>query len=169
MNRIMVIGSGGAGKSTLARGGGLALGIEVIHLDALFWHPGWVGTPRAEWEALQRTLVQRPRWVMDGNYGGTMEIRLAAADTVVFLDLPRRDCLWGVLRRRVRYAGRSRPDLADGCPERLTWEFLRWIWQFPSRRPALLERLDRYREGRRILHLRSPGDVRRLLASIDER
>jgi adenylate kinase family enzyme len=167
MDRIMVIGSGGSGKSTLAREIGAAFGIEVIHLDALFWRPGWVETPREQWEAIQRALVVRDRWVMDGNYGGTLDIRLRAADTVVFLDLPRTLCLWRIVSRRFRYAGRSRPDMAPGCYDRLTWEFIHWVWTYPARRrPSILSTLSAYAPGRRIIRLRSTRAVAGFVASL---
>ncbi len=167
MKRIAIIGPGGAGKSTLARQIGGRLGIEVIHLDALYWRPGWVPTPRDQWEQLQRELVQRETWVLDGNYGGTLEVRLAAADTIIFLDLPRRLCLWRVLRRRLRYAGRSRPDMGPGCEERLSWEFITWIWSYPAtRRPAILRLLAQHADGRAVIRLTSARDVRRFLTSL---
>jgi adenylate kinase family enzyme len=167
VRRIAIIGSGGSGKSTLARQIGERLGIGVIHLDALFWRPGWVETPREEWRRLQAELVRRESWVMDGNYGGTLDIRLAAADTIVFLDLPRLVCLSRVVLRALRYAGRSRPDMAPGCEERLTWQFLRWIWEYPSsRRPGILQQLDEYARGRCIVRLRSARQVRSFLASL---
>lgn len=167
MERIMVIGSGGSGKSTLARQIGDALGIEVIYLDALFWRPGWVETPRDEWEAIQRSLVSRGRWVMDGTYVGTLEVRLRAADTVIFLDLPRTICARRIITRRLRYAGRSRPDLAPGCEERFSWEFLRWVWTFPiQRRPVILRILAQYANGRRIVRLRSTHQVDNFVRSL---
>ncbi|MGE0540531.1 MAG: DNA topology modulation protein [Dehalococcoidia bacterium] len=160
MDRIMVIGSGGSGKSTLARKIGAALDIEVIHLDALFWRPGWVETPREQWEEIQRALAKRDRWVMDGNYGGTLDIRLRAADTVVFLDMPRTLCLWRIVSRRLRYTNQSRPDMAPGCEERLTWEFIRWVWTYPTRRrPSILTMLSAYAPGRRVIRLRSTRAV----------
>jgi adenylate kinase family enzyme len=169
MDRIAVVGSGGSGKSTLARQIGNALGIEVIHLDAYYWRPGWVESPREEWEAIQRELVGRDRWVMDGNYGGTLDIRLQAADTVIFLDMPRSLCLWRIVTRALRYAGRSRPDMAPGCEERLTWEFIRWVWTYPAtRRPAILRTLAEYAPSRRIVRLRSRKAVARFIASLHE-
>lgn len=169
MNRIAIIGSGGSGKSTLARQIGDRLGIEVIHLDALFWRPGWVETPREEWRQIQSSLVKRRRWVMDGNYGGTIDLRLAAADAIVFLDLPRTLCLWRVLTRRVRFAGRSRPDMGPGCEERLTWEFVRWVWTYPAtRRPEMLARIARHGEGKQVLRLRSRGEVSRFLDHLSD-
>ena len=103
---------------------------------------------------------------MDGNYGGTLDVRLAAADTVIFLDLPRALCVARALGRALRYWGRSRPDMAAGCPEKLDLKFLRWIWQYPRRnRPVILEKLSRL-EGKRVLRLQSAGAVRRLLTEI---
>jgi adenylate kinase family enzyme len=103
MKRIFVIGPGGAGKSTFATQLGEILGIEVIHLDSLYWKPGWVEPPKSEWAATLEALLERDTWIVDGNYSGTLERRLAVCDAVVFLDLPRRTCIWRVLRRAARY------------------------------------------------------------------
>ena len=123
--KVAIIGSGGSGKSALAREFGQALDLPVYHLYALFWRPGWVETPRDEWRATIEKLVEQDAWILDGNYGGTIEIRLAAADTIVFLDLPKTLCLWRVLKRTVLGFGRIRPDMAPGCPEKFSWEFLK--------------------------------------------
>jgi adenylate kinase family enzyme len=165
VKRVMLIGSGGAGKSTLARALGARLGIRVIHLDAYFWQPGWVPTPREAWLELQRELMHAETWIMDGNYGGTMDARLALADTVIFLDLPRLTCISRALLRRVQYHGRSRPDMNPGCPEQIDLEFLRWIWDFPRiKRPGILKKLEAARRaGTRVIHLRSTRDVNRFL------
>ncbi|MET3576327.1 adenylate kinase family enzyme [Bhargavaea ullalensis] len=106
MDRIMLIGSGGAGKSTLARKLGERLGIDVHHLDALLWKPGWELTTRDEQRKIQSGLFDGKRWIVDGNYGATMDERLQAADTVIFLDMPRRLCLYRILKRRIRSTGR---------------------------------------------------------------
>ena len=165
-----MIGSGGAGKSTLAAEIGAALGLPVLHLDALYWRAGWVPTPEPEWRAQVERLVAEEAWVMDGNYGGTLEPRLAACDAVVFLDLPRWLCLARVLRRRLRHAGRTRPDMAPGCPEQLSWEFVRWIWTYPRRRRAgILERLREVAGEKRVEILRSRADVERFLGTIGGR
>ncbi|HOF88625.1 MAG TPA: hypothetical protein PLZ36_11050 [Armatimonadota bacterium] len=168
-HRIMIIGSGGAGKSTLARRLGEITGLPVIHLDAENWQPGWVETPKDAWRRKVEELTRRDRWVMDGNYGGTLPIRLAAAETVIVLDYPWWLCLGRVVKRRVIYHGRTRPDLTPGCPERMDGAFLKWICvDFPRRtRPRLLSLLEEYREGRRILIHRSPGETRRWLAEIE--
>ncbi|MSQ14248.1 MAG: DNA topology modulation protein [Dehalococcoidia bacterium] len=164
MKRIAIIGSGGSGKSTLARQLGAILSLEVTHLDSIFWRPGWTKTPLEEWTTIQQELVQKETWIMDGNFGGTQHIRLEAADTVIFLDLPRHTCLWRIIKRWYQYAGRSRPDLAPGCPEKLGLSFLAWIWNYRRRsRPSILERLKRYAQGRRIVVIGHPREVRQFL------
>ncbi|HEV2765977.1 MAG TPA: DNA topology modulation protein [Pyrinomonadaceae bacterium] len=165
MRRVLVIGPGGAGKSTFAARLGQRLGLEVIHLDRHFWKPGWVDPPRDQWAKDVDQLLARDSWVMDGNYSGTLEQRLAACDTVVFLDLPRTVCLWRVVRRAVRYRGRSRPDMAEGCPERLTFSFLWWVWRYPKRsRPQVLERLKAAAQAKRVVHLRTSAEAEQFLA-----
>src|SRR5262245_11527403 len=106
MQRVLVIGSGGAGKSTFATRLGAATGLPVVHLDARYWRPGWVPTPKQEWTRAIDEISARDAWIMDGNYGGTLDRRLAACDTVLFLDLPRVVCLRRVLWRSLRYWGR---------------------------------------------------------------
>jgi adenylate kinase family enzyme len=167
MERVAIIGPGGAGKSTLARQLGAALGIDVIHLDALYWQPGWVETPKAAWRERMGELVRAERWILDGNYGGTLDLRLATADTVIFLDLPRRTCLWRVLTRWARFRGRPRPDMAPDCPERVSWDFVKWIWTYPrARRPAVLRVLDEVADRTWVVRLRSPREVRAFVAGV---
>ncbi|MBH8565262.1 DNA topology modulation protein [Nostoc sp. CENA67] len=167
MKKIMIIGSGGAGKSTLARELGSILGLEVIHLDTLYWNPGWVETPKPEWQSIIQDLTLRESWIMDGNYSGTLDIRLAIADTVIFLDLKRLLCLWRVIKRSWQYAGQSRPDMASGCPERLTWEFLNFVWTYPStRRPHILNKLSQLLPNQQVIILRKPKEVRKFLQHI---
>lgn len=163
MKRVAIIGSGGAGKSTLARALSERTGLPVVHLDRLYWRPGWVATPHEAWAEQQRDLLTQEAWIIDGNYGSTLDGRLRAADTVVFLDTPRLVCLWRALKRRLRYTGRSRPDMREGCPERLTGEFLRWIWEYPKRqRPNILQKLARL-EHQQVVRLRSRREVEAFL------
>jgi adenylate kinase family enzyme len=158
---VLVIGSGGAGKSTVARRIAAATGLPLVHLDRLYWHPGWVATPDAEWERVVRDVVAGERWVIDGNYGGTLALRLAAADTVVFLDVPRIRCVMRVLRRGAQHRGQSREDMSPGCPERVSREFLWWIWRYPAtRRAGVLALLaDFERSGGRAVVLRNEAEV----------
>jgi adenylate kinase family enzyme len=167
MRRVLVIGSGGAGKSTFARRLGARLGLPVIHLDANYWNPGWVETPKDEWRRKVERLVEGNAWVMDGNYSGTLDVRLAACDTVVFLDLPRAVCVWRVLKRGLKYRNGSRPDMAEGCREKFNLEFLLWIWDYPKRtRPKIIELLESHSEDKRIVRLHSDADVERFFGGL---
>jgi adenylate kinase family enzyme len=168
MRRVLVIGSGGAGKSTIAAAIAERTGLPLIHLDACYWRAGWVETPPDEWAATVARLAAGDAWVMDGNYGGTLDARLAVCDTVIFLDLPRLVCLWGVLRRALRWRGRTRPDMGAGCPEQLPdREFLSWIWNYPRRRrPGILARLRALPAYRRVVILRSRRAARRWVAAL---
>jgi len=170
MQRILIVGSGGAGKSTLARRLSEILDIEVIHLDSLFWKPGWIESDPAEWQKTLEWVMSRDSWIIDGNYSRTLPKRLEACDTVVFLDLPRIVCLWRALKRVVRHYGRTRPDMPEGCPERFDLEFLRWIWNFPgATRQEVLALLDSHRGNRTVFHLRTRQDIANFLADAGAR
>jgi len=167
MKRILVIGSGGVGKSTFARRLAGGTGLPLFHLDALYWQPGWIKSSREDWLAKVDQLVAGERWIMDGNFGGTLERRLAACDTVIFLDLPPWVCLWRVLRRRIRHHGQARPDMTAGCHERLTWDFVWWILSYPvRRRPAILHRLATMHAGQRVHRLRDSRAMEDFLQSL---
>lgn len=163
MKRIVVIGSGGAGKSTFSRQLGEILAIPVIHLDSLFWRPGWERTPEDEWAAKITELVEGDTWIMDGNFGGTREIRMRAADTIIFLDLPRSLCLFRILKRTFYYRGRTRPDMAEGCTESLSLEFLQWVWGYPKNgRVRVVNDLAEMQQ-KNVIILRSAGAVKEFL------
>ena len=167
MKRILIIGSGGAGKTTLANRLGELLKIEVIHLDSFYWKPGWVETPKDKWINVVKELLQRESWIMDGNYTGTLDLRLAVCDTVIFLDISRLACLWRVIKRKVTYQNKNRPELANGCHERVEMEFVKWIWTYPVRvRPKILNKLESFSNGRNIFHLKSAKDVENLVYKI---
>ena len=142
--------------------------VPVVHLDRLYWGPGWTPTPDDAWEAVNREVAAAEAWIIDGNYSQTMDIRLAWADTVVFLDRPRTVCTWNVLRRWLTHRGSSRPDMGAGLNEKLDLEFLRWVWGFPSRsRPGVLARLAALPVTVSVIHLTSTGAARAWLESID--
>lgn len=167
MNRVVVIGSGGSGKSTFSRELGRVTGIPVIHLDREYWRPGWEETPKDEWKARVADMLEGERWIMDGNFGGTREMRMQAADTIIFLDLPRRVCLYRILKRTFKYYGRSRPDMAEGCLERLDLEFVMWVWNYKHRsRKRLLAELEGLEE-KSVMILRNQRQVSDFLANLD--
>ena len=166
MKRILVIGSGGAGKSTFARRLGAILKLEVIHLDSLYWSSGWVEMPKDKWRAVVVELLQGDSWIIDGNYGGTLDVRLAACDGVIFLDVPRLICLQRVLKRVALYRKAGRPDMAAGCRERVNWEFMKYVWDYPrKRKPALLKKLKSYSPTKSVVILKSQAEIESYLIS----
>ncbi len=160
MKKVVIIGSGGSGKSTLAEKLGKILKLPVYHLDQLFWQPGWVETPRAEWIALQTRLCSQQAWIIDGNYGSTQALRLKACDTVIFLDFPRAVCILRVIKRYILNYGQTRPDMGPDCKEKLDLKFLKWLWDYPkTQRPGILQNLERFKAEKNIVILRSNRDV----------
>jgi adenylate kinase family enzyme len=162
MERVLVLGSPGAGKSTFARRLSGRTGLPLIHLDRHFWRSGWAEPPPAEWRRQVEELARQPRWIMDGDYSRTLDIRLPRADTAFLLDTPRWLNISRVLWRVVRGYGRTRPDLADGCPERFDWEFLRYVWSYPQKlRPRIAAMLEAYHGE--VVTLRSRREIENYL------
>jgi adenylate kinase family enzyme len=165
MRRVLVLGCAGAGKTTLARTLGERTGLPVMHLDRHYWRPGWVEPDKETWRRQVGELLAQPSWIMDGNYGGTVAVRLAQADTAIFLDFSTWRCLWRVVKRIAVGYGRSRPDLADDCPEHVDFAFLLYVLRFRRRsRPNLEAALAGF--GGRLVRLTAPGQVRRYLATL---
>jgi adenylate kinase family enzyme len=162
VQRVAVVGSGGAGKTTFATALGRRTGLPVIHLDRLHWKPGWVETPPDEWRVVQARALVGARWIVDGNYGGTFDVRFSRADTIVVLALSRWRCTARVITRSVRHWGRD--VQADGCRERLDPSFIRWVWHYArDSRPRLQEALAAHQGVARLVELRTPREVRAFL------
>lgn len=132
MKKIVIIGSPGAGKSTLAQELGRVLDIHVYHLDRYFWQPNWKEYPRQDRiEIEQQSILTNPQWIVEGSYFGSSDNRLRAADTIIFLDTPCLQCLYRVIARHIKWHGRTRIDLPDECTDRLDIIRLAKILYFP--------------------------------------
>jgi adenylate kinase family enzyme len=144
--RIAVLGSSGAGKSTLSVALGAATGLPVVHLDKEHWQPGWTEPDRDTWNARLAELAAALEWIIDGQYGASLRVRLERADLAIFLDLPTSLCLWRVGRRILGSYGRVRPDMGDGCPEQFSLEFLHFVATFRRvQRPKVVAALSESR------------------------
>ena len=142
MQRVLVMGSSGSGKSTFARRLSEITGIPFVSLDALYWKPGWVASDNAEFGQRVAEVARQPQWVMDGNYTnyGAGELRRQSSDTVIWFDLPRRSCVLGIAKRIASSYGKVRPEMAEGCPEQIDFEFFRYVWAYRrQQRPKLLD------------------------------
>lgn len=161
--RVLVIGSPGSGKSTFARRLGEQTGLPVHHLDQLYWRAGWVEREREAFRADVAQLAAGPRWIIEGNYSGTLETRLARAEQVILLDLPPLRCTWRVLKRTLGSRGKVRPDMAAGCPERFDLGFLWYVLSFRLRAlPRVEAKLANYPGD--FVWLGTPREIARFLS-----
>lgn len=167
MKRIVIIGRSGSGKSTLARALGAGLGLPVVHLDSLYWQPGWKPPPdRAAFDARVRAVIASDRWIIDGGYSTTLPERLERADMVVVMMLPLSLCLWRVGWRVVSFHGATRPDMGAGCPEKIDLEFIRYIVRYRRKSlPAIEKAVAEHFHGAPV-RLRTRGEVKALLRSV---
>jgi len=167
MQKITIIGCGGAGKSTLATQLGSTLQLPVYHLDALYWKPNWVETDREQWIEIQQELVSKSHWIVDGNYGGTFDIRLEASDTIIFLDINRYICLFRVVKRTLKHLGKNRADMGPGCYERFDFNFIKWIYAFPrKKRPEILVKLSKLENIADVHILSNKKELANFLGSV---
>ena len=167
MERIMIIGCGGAGKSTLARQLGEKLNLPVVHLDQIWWKPGnWQHLEREEFDRLLKEEVEKPRWILDGNFNRTMETRLEFCDTVIYLDFSRWICLLSWMKRVITNWGTARADMAEGCAEWFDPEMAGWIWNFNSTHRENYYRILNEVEGVETIVLKNRRAVRKFLKSI---
>jgi adenylate kinase family enzyme len=167
MQRVLVLGSSGSGKSTFARQLGTTLSLPVVHIDQLFWQAGWVPTPKSVFlERLQRAVAEE-RWIMDGNSPSTLDLRLPRADRVILLDRSRLVCLVRIGRRIASSYGVVRPDMAPGCPEKIDWEFLKFVWNFPNTHwPQTLAAIERHQAWERTTSLKSDAETAAFLSDL---
>ncbi|WP_296100462.1 AAA family ATPase [uncultured Agrobacterium sp.] len=165
-SRVLVVGSSGAGKTTLSRAVARILGGEYFSIDRdVRWLPNWRQRDQSEQYRIITHIVAGDRWVLDGSNPSTFDIRLPRTDIVIWMRLPRMICLAGVARRVMRNYGRVRSDMAEGCPEPLpNLEFLTYIWTFEKRHAPIFERnFDLYGPQVPIFQVKSRGEARRLL------
>jgi adenylate kinase family enzyme len=166
MERIMIIGCGGSGKSTLARQLGGKLKLPVVHLDQLFWRPGWVSISKDEFDRVHEAALAEEKWIMDGNFDRTIPRRLERCDTVIYLDFSRFACLMGVLKRVLTTYGKVRPDMGEGCPERMDLDFLKWVWNFNKNKRERIYGLLKEAEGVQVIILKNRRMVKKFLSEL---
>jgi adenylate kinase family enzyme len=168
MQRVLVMGSSGSGKSTFARRLSAITGIPTVSVDALFWKPGWVESDTAEFRQRLAAAAEQPRWIMDGNYiSHLVELRRDACDTLIWFDLPRAICMIGIMTRIAKSYGRVRPEMADGCPERIDVEFFRYVWNFRAQqRPKLLAYFEGLRPDQSFICFTDRAQADRYLSEL---
>lgn len=143
MQRVMIVGQPGSGKSRLAREMGNRTGLPVIHIDTIHWQPGWIERSIDEKTRLCREVEARDHWIFEGGHSATWDNRIARADLLVWIDRPSVLRFWRVLVRTLIHRGRPRPDLPEDCPEQLgnLPEFFRFMWTTRNSARAKMKQL----------------------------
>lgn len=152
MKRVLILGCCGAGKSTLARMLSKEVDLPIIHLDQQYWKPNWIEPSKEEWNTKVEDLITQDSWIMDGNYGGTLDMRIKRADTIIYLDASTLTCMSRVIKRIWNYRGSVRPDMPEGCPERFDLDFLHYVLVFNLiRRKSIIKKIAAHSEEKRVL------------------
>lgn len=166
--KIVVLGFSGSGKSTLAQRLGERLCLPVLHLDTVFWLPGWKERNREECISLVGRFMEQESWLIEGVYSKFhFDARMEQADRIVFVTLPRLNCLFRAMRRYRIYRGSSRPDMTEGCSEKFDLNFAWWVfWKGRTgpRRQILKDVAARYPE--KVTILRSQREIDRFLEGV---
>ena len=166
MRRIVILGCSGSGKTTLAVQLGERLDLPVVHLDRLYWEPGWQLPDPGAFLARTAAALAGDGWISEGNYRETFPLRLPRADVVIVVQCPR----WRRLRRvlwRSLFERDTRPDLPAGCQDRLNWPLLKFIWRFDRVTwPGIEAARQAHGRGVPVIRLGSPGEIATFLASL---
>ncbi|MGY5805862.1 AAA family ATPase [Rhizobium sp. LEGMi12c] len=164
-NRILVVGCSGGGKSTLSQKIAARFGLTYVSIDRdVLWLPGWVERAKDEQRAIIAARVQEERWILDGTNPSTFDVRLPRTDFVIWVRMPRLLCVWGAVSRWIKWMGRTRPEMAPGCVEKVDWEFLRFIWTFEEKfAPRVLAGLAQHGPDVPVLQLTSRRQMSELL------
>jgi len=168
MKKIVIIGSPGTGKTTLAKDLGSLLKIKVFHLDRLFWQSGWKRKTRDTRIDILQNLVQERQWIIEGTYLNSSETRFEAADTIIFLDIPALVCLRRIIKRHHECHGRSRRDIPEGCTDKLTLGRMLMVLAFPLKGLQTLEENLRKFPSEKVIRLHSSKEVKDFLAKQEQ-
>ena len=165
--RILILGSPGSGKTTLAIQLSRVLDLTTIHLDAHFWKPGWIATPTSQWRTTVASLVQQDSWIMDGTYESSLDLRIPAAESILLIETSRLTCLWRALKRKATVDDHRRPDAPSG--QKLDLAFLRYIWHYPVvTQPFVAECIRNDGSDKNLIRLKSSVEIQTFLREVEQ-
>lgn len=169
MHKIMVLGSSGTGKTTLARLLSKKLHIPHLPLDTVYWQKDWASLSKPEFARIIRNYLKKhDRYVIEGNYTNSVTFmeRLHHADTIILLDYPVHNAIKGIFEREKRYKHRYRSDMAEGCIEEVDQEFLQYVYNFKQKTRKMLAVINQYKGRKNILTFQSRATLMRWLDTI---
>jgi adenylate kinase family enzyme len=165
MNKIAIVGISGSGKSTLANRLGQKLNLPVFHLDKYYWTTGWKlrYATKEEFTVVAKDLTNQDKWIIDGNYRTSIDMRFERADTIIFLDFPKWKCLLRVLKRTLN---RKQPfDKPEGVKDKVDWALLRWIWIYDVN--EMRQRVLKHKDGKQVYIFKNTREVKEFLLKLD--
>lgn len=145
------------------------LDLPVVHLDTYYWNADWVPKPNEEWNNIVEQFINEEHWIMDGNYSRTMDIRINKADLIIFLDMPRLLCIYRIIKRRIIYHKKSRPDMNQECPEKLDWDFVKWVWNYRKKgRVNTIKKLEQIKGRKEVVILRTRKEMDEFIGKVEK-
>lgn len=167
MQRIIIIGCPGSGKSTFSKALAKKLNLPLVHLDKLFWKPNWEEVSKEQFDKLLVEELKKPSWILDGNFSRTLKLRLQYADHVILMNYPTLVCVFRILKRVIKNRGKTRDDMTEGCNERLDLSFLKYVRGFKKKRlPQMLETLQN--SSVPVTQIRNKRELKQFISSIEK-
>ncbi|MNV61597.1 topology modulation protein [compost metagenome] len=138
-------------------------------MDTYYWNADWVPKPNEEWNNIVEQFINEEHWIMDGNYSRTMDIRINKADLIIFLDMPRLLCIYRIIKRRIIYHKKSRPDMNQECPEKLDWDFVKWVWNYRKKgRVNTIKKLEQIKGRKEVVILRTRKEMDEFIGKVEK-
>lgn len=169
MEKILIIGNAGSGKTTFAKKLAEKKGLPLVHLDTLYWTGNWEHAEREIFDALLEKELEKPSWIIDGNFNRTLPRRLQCCDTVFYFDLPTVTCLWGITKRIIKSYGKTREDMGGNCPEyfdRQKWALYKNVFFFKKAHHEKYIKLLQETEGIKTVIFKKRGEGKQYLKAI---
>ena len=170
MQKVLIIGCCGAGKSTFSKKLQSILNVELIHLDRYYHKPNWEEPKKEEWERIVNNLIKKPSWIMDGTYIESLDIRIEKCDTLIYLDYSILKCFFRVVKRVFIDYGKKRSDMAPGCKEEFDLEFLKYVLTFNYKNRAnIYNILEKVKTTKDVIILKKDKELDSFLSQLRER